>query len=268
MTTRHSILAVTLALLTALLAVTLRGQAPYENLDLVDAKGNIRKPQDYRDRYQMLGVYTVLDPKGNEMHYTYASPGTAEYLPQERKVRGWNRTGERSLRNRSRATDDRGRTLGCGNESLVRDDQGRQGTLSQQSALGRRMGMGALQIRRARQAGRNGLQERLPGLSHSREGNRLGLRARLSGSQHRSNQNVSRELIRKQLRRRLLMQKYLAYRDHRWTRTDRLRAVSSGHARRRQLPPRPNSRRAVFDARWQSEAANGLSQVGFRGCSP
>lgn len=78
MTIRKSILTVTLALLTAFLAVALRGQAPYENLDLVDAKGNIRKPQDYRDRYQILGVYTVLDPKGNEMHYTYAAPGTAE----------------------------------------------------------------------------------------------------------------------------------------------------------------------------------------------
>jgi len=79
MTTRKSILTVTLALLTAFLVVTLRGQAPYEHLDLVDAKGNIHKPQDYRDRYPMLGVYTVLDPKGNEMHYTYASPGTAEF---------------------------------------------------------------------------------------------------------------------------------------------------------------------------------------------
>jgi hypothetical protein len=79
MTIRKSILPMTLALLTACLAVTLRGQAPYEHLDLVDAKGNIRKPQDYRDRYPILGVYTVLDPKGNEMHYTYASPGTAEF---------------------------------------------------------------------------------------------------------------------------------------------------------------------------------------------
>ena len=79
MTIRKSILTVTLALLTAFLAVTLRGQAPYEHLDLVDAKGNIRKPQDYRGRYQVLGVYAVLDPKGSDMHYTYASPGTAEF---------------------------------------------------------------------------------------------------------------------------------------------------------------------------------------------
>jgi Cytochrome P460 len=56
-----------------------RGIAQYDKLDLVDAKGNIRRPADYRDRYQVLGAYTVLDPKGNEMHYTYASPGTAEF---------------------------------------------------------------------------------------------------------------------------------------------------------------------------------------------
>ena len=46
----------------------------------MDKAGNIRKPPDYRDRYQALGTFTVLDPKGGaEMHYTYASPGTAEY---------------------------------------------------------------------------------------------------------------------------------------------------------------------------------------------
>jgi cytochrome P460 len=79
MTTRHSILAVTLTLLTGLLAVTLRGQAPHDPMDLVDTNGNIRRPPDYRDRYQLLGVYTVLDAKGNEMHYTYASPGAADF---------------------------------------------------------------------------------------------------------------------------------------------------------------------------------------------
>src|SRR5215469_12551633 len=46
--------------------------------DLVDKAGNIRKPPDYRDRYQALGTYMVLNPKGNEMHVTYASPGAAE----------------------------------------------------------------------------------------------------------------------------------------------------------------------------------------------
>ena len=45
---------------------------------LVDKNGNIRKPANIRDTYQALGAYTVLDPKGNQMHMTYASPGTAE----------------------------------------------------------------------------------------------------------------------------------------------------------------------------------------------
>ena len=51
----------------------------FTGFDLVDKTGNIRKPADYRDFYQLLGTYTVLDPKGNQMHVTYASPGSAEY---------------------------------------------------------------------------------------------------------------------------------------------------------------------------------------------
>src|SRR5215831_21040548 len=85
MTSRHSILVFSLALLTTFLAANLRGGAQNDALDLVDAKGNIRKPADYRDRYHALGVYTVLDPKGNEMHYTYASPGTAEFYRQNNR---------------------------------------------------------------------------------------------------------------------------------------------------------------------------------------
>src|SRR5262245_18462906 len=79
MTSRHSILTVTLVFLATLLGVTLVGDAQSEQWDLVDANGQIRKPPDFRDRYQMLGTYMVLDPNGNEMHYTYASPGTAEF---------------------------------------------------------------------------------------------------------------------------------------------------------------------------------------------
>ena len=48
--------------------------------DLVDGTGNIRRPQDYRDHYPTLGTFVVLDPTaGDQMHTTYASPGTAEY---------------------------------------------------------------------------------------------------------------------------------------------------------------------------------------------
>ena len=53
--------------------------------DLVDKSGNIRKPSDYRDKYQTLGTYTVLDPKGDQMHVTYAPPGTAEYYRKNGK---------------------------------------------------------------------------------------------------------------------------------------------------------------------------------------
>jgi len=50
----------------------------HNGFDLVDETGNIRKPSDVRDRFQSLGTYMVLDPKGNQMHATYASPGSAE----------------------------------------------------------------------------------------------------------------------------------------------------------------------------------------------
>ena len=93
--------------------------------DLVDGTGNIRRPQDYRDRYPALGTFVVLDPTaGDQMHNTYASPGTAEYYRKTGKYRRRNRTGERGLRDRARSNDDGGRALGRGNESLVRDDQG------------------------------------------------------------------------------------------------------------------------------------------------
>ena len=51
----------------------------FDGFQLVDKDGNIHKPADYRDRYELLGTYMVLDPKGNQMHVTYASPGTAAY---------------------------------------------------------------------------------------------------------------------------------------------------------------------------------------------
>ena len=85
MTPRYLILTFALALLTVFSAATRQSGAQSDHFDLIDAKGNIRKPADYRDRYQALGVYTVLDPKGNEMHYTYASPGTAEFYRMNKK---------------------------------------------------------------------------------------------------------------------------------------------------------------------------------------
>ena len=57
-----------------------QSSSSYNGWDLVDNAGNIRKPADYRDRYQALGTFSVVDLNGGtELHYTYASPGTAEY---------------------------------------------------------------------------------------------------------------------------------------------------------------------------------------------
>ena len=51
----------------------------FNGFELVDKTGNIRKPADFRDHYELLGTWTVLDPAGNQIHVTYASPGAAEY---------------------------------------------------------------------------------------------------------------------------------------------------------------------------------------------
>jgi hypothetical protein len=82
---------VVLALVIALSyhEVKSQGATSFSGFDLVDKTGNIRKPDGYRDRYQILGTFTVFDAipmasgspsePGGQTHYTYASPGTAEY---------------------------------------------------------------------------------------------------------------------------------------------------------------------------------------------
>lgn len=64
-----------------------QSRSSHDGFELVDKAGNIRKPSDFRASYQALGTFTVLNPpggmarnpqSGNEMHVTYASPGTAE----------------------------------------------------------------------------------------------------------------------------------------------------------------------------------------------
>jgi hypothetical protein len=65
-----------------------QGATSFSGFDLVDKTGNIRKPDGYRDHYQILGAFSILNAipmapgpseKGTDFHYTYASPGTAEY---------------------------------------------------------------------------------------------------------------------------------------------------------------------------------------------
>ena len=76
---RISLIIVSLVIVTGYQQLRSQGKPSSSGFDLVDAKGNIRKPLDYRDHYQTLGTFTVLDPNGDQMHLTYASPGTAEY---------------------------------------------------------------------------------------------------------------------------------------------------------------------------------------------
>src|SRR5260370_37964223 len=79
MTGRISFVILTLVVLAGYQPVNSQRTDRFNGFELVDKTGNIRKPTDYRDRYQAVGTYMVLDPKGNQMHFTYASPGTAEY---------------------------------------------------------------------------------------------------------------------------------------------------------------------------------------------
>jgi hypothetical protein len=131
------------------------GQA-FDGFKLVDKTGNISKPANYQDEFRMMGAYAVIDPKGNELHYTYASPGAIESYRRNKKFADGSVL-EGGLRNRARSADDRRCELGLKHQSLVRPHQRRQRPLSEQSAMGRRLGLGSLQIRRSRQAGGYGL---------------------------------------------------------------------------------------------------------------
>jgi hypothetical protein len=85
MSSRILVVAFALVLLAGYQQVKSQSKSTSNGFDLVDKTGNIRKPADYRDLYQFLGTYTVLDPNGNQMHVTYASLGTAEYYRKNGK---------------------------------------------------------------------------------------------------------------------------------------------------------------------------------------
>src|ERR1700745_1880957 len=80
MTGRIASLILALVFLTGQQPVRSQNKETLTGFDLVKKGGNIPKPADFRDLYQELGVYTPVDLNNNtEMHYTYATPGTAEY---------------------------------------------------------------------------------------------------------------------------------------------------------------------------------------------
>ena len=86
MSGRIASLILAVAFLTGQQPVRSQSKGAANGFDLVDKTGNIRKPADVRDLYQALGVYTPVDLNNNtEMHYTYASPGTAEYYRKNGK---------------------------------------------------------------------------------------------------------------------------------------------------------------------------------------
>ena len=94
MTLRRGVLVVFTLAIAAGFQVESQSNKTYNGFDLVDKTGNIRKPADFRDLYQILGTYVVLSPKatmsgdsgkGDEMHMTYASPGTADYYRKNGK---------------------------------------------------------------------------------------------------------------------------------------------------------------------------------------
>ena len=80
-----SALCVALAGLSVIGAVTAYGQINKSSqygpttAAVVDDKGNLRVPSDYRTAYQMLGSWAVAKyegPSSKELHVVYASPGT------------------------------------------------------------------------------------------------------------------------------------------------------------------------------------------------
>jgi hypothetical protein len=81
-------IAATMLLILAVGTQTATPQArtSFDGFRLVDKGGNIQKPANFRDAFQTLGTYMVLDAKaGDQMHITYASPGAADYYRRNKK---------------------------------------------------------------------------------------------------------------------------------------------------------------------------------------
>ena len=85
MTARISLVIFGLVILMGYPSVNSQRTERFNGFALVDKTGNIRKPADFRDQYPILGAWFILDPKGNQMHVTYASPGAAEYYRKNGK---------------------------------------------------------------------------------------------------------------------------------------------------------------------------------------
>src|SRR5260370_28603823 len=86
MVRRISFVILALAVLTGYQPVNSQKSDTFNGFELVDPKGNIRKPADYRDHYQSLGTCAVLYPRGNELHVVDAAPGASENFRKHGKI--------------------------------------------------------------------------------------------------------------------------------------------------------------------------------------
>jgi cytochrome P460 len=68
------------SVVTLLLTNRFSSRGAYQT-EVVDARGNLRVPENYRTRYQSLGTWAIAADTGRsskEMHDVYASPGTID----------------------------------------------------------------------------------------------------------------------------------------------------------------------------------------------
>ncbi len=117
--------------------------------------------------YQMIGTWTVLDPKGNQIHGVFASPGASDYFRRNKKFADGT-----VLVKEIYGTDQGQMTAGNVNwaantQVVVCSHQGLKGALPKQSLMGQWVGLAPLQGGRAGQAGCDRLQEGLPPMSRS-----------------------------------------------------------------------------------------------------
>lgn len=66
MKARISFLVLTLLILAPCKPVKSQSTHRFNGYDLVDKEGNIRKPADYRDRYELLGTHACLIRRGTK----------------------------------------------------------------------------------------------------------------------------------------------------------------------------------------------------------
>ena len=107
-----------------------RVEAAEKTNTIVDARGNLRVPANYRTTYQFLGSWAIAADKGvqgsKQIHDVYASPGAIAAYRRDGRFPDGTVLSERGPRNGNPADDDRDcqpcRQIG----GLVCDGEGKQ----------------------------------------------------------------------------------------------------------------------------------------------